>query len=216
MYKHTKFFVKRQAESGIFYPICIIGPLPPAPQAPFPPEIRHAGQSRQPGALPHRSHRPAPDGVPSDQTAFPSLTSGPPFSQRAPLFFRPSDLPSHNDRAISHPDERLLSLTNIPPGGGKHAGQKGRSKTKSRGGKVPGRKAPGQKAPGQKMPGQKVPGRKGVGAETAGMESAGTESAGTESAGKKKAHKKGGVRTGTPPFTYPERAATTSHRYCRP
>ena len=134
MYKHTKFFIKRQAESGIFYPICIIGP-PLRPR-------RHpcAGNSprRGPpatGCPPLRPSRPAPDGVPSDQTAFPSLTSGPPLSQRAPLFFRPSVFPSHNDRAISHPDERLLSLTNIPPGGGKHAGQKGRSKTKSRGGK---------------------------------------------------------------------------------
>lgn len=170
MYKHTKFFVKRQAESGIFYPICIIGSLPPAPQAPFPPEIRHAGQSRQPGALPHQPHRPAPVGpsLPSDQTAFPSLTSGPPFSQRAPLFFRPSDLPSHNDRAISHPDERLLSLTNIHPSllpGSANIQDK--------------RAAAKQKA-----------GAESAGMESAGMESTGTESAGMESAGKKKAHKK--------------------------
>ena len=135
----------------------------PAPQAPFPPEIRHAGQSRQPGALPHRPHRPAPVGVPSDQTAFPSLTSGPPLSQRVPLSFRPSDLPSHNDRAISHPDERLLSLTNIHPGGGKHAGQKGRSKTKSRGGKYRNGKVSERKLPGRKVPEWKVPERgKGI------------------------------------------------------
>ena len=159
MYKHTKFFIKRQAESGIFYPICIIWSSNPASQAAFPPEMHHAGQSRQPGALPHRPHRPAPVGptLPSDQTAFPSLTSGPPLSQRAPLFFRPSVFPSHNDRAISHPDERLLSLTNIPPGGGKHAGQKGRSKTKSRGGKYRNGKVSERKLPGRKVPEWKVP-----------------------------------------------------------
>ena len=183
MYKHTKFFVKRQAESGIFYPICIIGPPLRPRRHPF------AGNSPRravpaAGCPPLRPSRPAPDGVPSDQTAFPSLTSGPPLSQRAPLFFRPSVFPSHNDRAISHPDERLLSLTNIPPGGGKHAGQKGRSKTKSRGGKVPGRKSAGAESAGTENAGTET-----AGAETAGMESAGTESAGTESAGTGKCRK---------------------------
>lgn len=151
MYKHTKFFVKRQAESGIFYPICIIGPPLRPRRHPFAGNAPRRGPPAT-GCPPLRPSRPAPDGVPSDQTAFPSLTSGPPLSQRAPLFFRPSVFPSHNDRAISHPDERLLSLTNIPPGGGKHAGQKGRSKTKSRGGKVPGRKLPGRKVPEWKVP----------------------------------------------------------------
>lgn len=190
MYKHTKFFVKRQAESGIFYPICIIWSSNPAPQATFPPEMHHAGQSRQPGALPHRPHRPAPVGptLPSDPTAFPSLTSGPPLSQRAPLFFRPSVFPSHNDRAISHPDERLLSLTNIPPGaantrdkraaakqkagaekcrGGKRRDRKRRDRKcrdrKCRGGKASGRKLPGRKLPEWKVPERKVPERgKGI------------------------------------------------------
>ena len=156
MYKHTKFFVKRQAESGIFYPICIIGPPLRPRRHPF------AGNSPRravpaAGCPPLRPSRPAPDGVPSDQTAFPSLTSGPPLSQRVPLSFRPSDLPSHNDRAISHPDERLLSLTNIHPGGGKHAGQKGRSKTKSRGGKYRNGKVSERKLPGRKVPEWKVP-----------------------------------------------------------
>ena len=58
MYKHTKFFVKRQAESGIFYPICIIWSSNPAPQAAFPPEMHPAGDLRQPGVRP--SDRAAP------------------------------------------------------------------------------------------------------------------------------------------------------------
>ena len=87
--------------------------------------------------------------------------SGPPFSQRAPLFFRPSDLPSHNDRAISHPDERLLSLTNIHPSllpGSANIQDK--------------RAAAKQKA-----------GAESAGMESTGMESTGMESTGTESAG---------------------------------
>ena len=155
MYKHTKFFVKRQAESGIFYPICIIGPPLRPRRHPF------AGNSPRravpaAGCPPLRPSRPAPDGVPSDQTAFPSLTSGPPFSQRAPLFFRPSDLPSHNDRAISHPDERLLSLTNIHPS------------------LLPG---------SANIQDKRAAAKQKAGAESAGMESTGMESTGTESAG---------------------------------
>lgn len=160
MYKHTKFFVKRQAESGIFYPICIIGPPLRPRRHPF------AGNSPRravpaAGCPPLRPSRPAPDGVPSDQTAFPSLTSGPPFSQRAPLFFRPSDLPSHNDRAISHPDERLLSLTNIHPS--LLPGSANIQDKRAAAEQMPRRKVSGRKVPEWKVPEWKVPERgKGI------------------------------------------------------
>lgn len=185
MYKHTKFFIKRQAESGIFYPICIIGP-PLRPR-------RHPFAGNSPRRAVPTAGCPPPSVIPSRTC-------------RTLFSFRPNDLPYPDVQTTTHPDEQ----GNLPPGRAPCLPQRAPSPSFSDNrGTFPSQTCVLPSLTSIPLP----PGA----ANTRDKRAAAEQKA---EAGKvperKKRIKKGGVHTGTPPFTYPERAATTSHRYYRP